>query len=50
MKEKEDKKKMEKIIDRQYFQREQQYMDYEESRRMIELGKIYNRPTYEATP
>lgn len=41
---------MEKVMDRQYFQRQQQYMDYEESRRMMELARIYNRATYEATP
>ncbi len=50
MKEREERKKMEKAMDRQYFQRQQQYMDYEESRRMMELSRIYNRATYEATP
>lgn len=50
MKERDDKKKMEKVMDRQYFQRQQQYMDYEESRRMMELARMYNRATYEATP
>lgn len=50
MKEREEKVKMEKIMDREFFQRQREHMDYEESRRMMELERMYNRATYEAYP
>jgi hypothetical protein len=50
MKEREDKMKMEKIMDREYFQRQREHMDFEESRRIMELERMYNRATYEAYP
>lgn len=46
MKERDEKAKMEKIMDRQYFYRQLEHMDFEESRRMLDIARIYNRATY----
>lgn len=50
IRERRDRAKMERVRDREYLHRQEEYNDYSESRRMLDLAKIYNRGTFDAVP
>jgi hypothetical protein len=50
IREKEERAKAERKAEEQYFHKQQDYVDYQENRRMLELSRMYNRVTYNAVP
>ena len=46
MRQKNQKSQLERKIDQEYFSKQQQYYDFEEKRRVLDMAKMYNRITY----